>query len=106
MKFVHQAYVGSSSLKQDICFNKLIHPVAIAPPTVNSPIWLDGIYLKGLSVPALFLPRFAKSGTIGRHLDHKQDHCPTNEPKHFPCGPTGHIFCHDSLDNRVNFPEC
>jgi hypothetical protein len=112
MKFLYQAYIGISSFKQDIYFNKSILPVTIAPPAtdwhhppaiVDSPIWLDDIYLMGLSETATFLPRFAKSGAIARHLDRKQDHHPTNKAKHFPCVTTGHMFCCDSLNNRVNF---
>ncbi len=108
MKFLYQAYVGISCFKQDIYLNKLILPVIIAPPTANqhrpppivdSPIWLDDFYLTGLSETANFLSRFAESGTIARHLDGMQDHHPTNKAKHFPCSPTGCMFCHDSLNN-------
>ncbi len=115
MKFLYQAYVGISSFKQDIYFNKLILPVAIAPPSTNlhcpppiidSQIWLDDVYLTGLSVTMPFLSRFAESGTIARHLDCKQDHRPTNKAKHFPFSLSGCMFCHDSLSNRVNFISC
>jgi hypothetical protein len=112
MKFLNQSYIGISSFKQDIYFNKWILPIAIASLTADwpvlspssTPICLDDLYLLGLSETATFFPRFAKSGTIARHLDHKQDHCPTNKAKHFfPRGPTGRMFCHDSLNNRINF---
>jgi hypothetical protein len=112
MKFLYHAYVGISSFRHDIYFNKLILPVATASPTtdwhrppliVDALIWLNDVYLTGSIINAPSLPRFAKSGTIAWHLDRIHSHRPTSTTLRLPYSQIDCMIFHGYLDDRVIF---